>query len=226
VSYSVVVGLGNPGSQYDATRHNVGFAVVDLLRVVSGISDCRDINKDSSASRQVQAAIAGSLGYQGWQERQGYLEASCTIGSWSGHLIKPMTYMNRSGEPLQQFLHYRKIPIAQVVVVHDEIDIPFGALRVKVDGGEGGHNGLRSISEMCGGRGYARVRVGVGKPPPGSPLLQRVDGIAQWVLGRFSSEEQPYAEELVVQSVRAVCELATKGLRSAQNLCNKPGLLN
>ncbi len=222
MNYSVVVGLGNPGSQYDATRHNVGFAVVDLLREVSGISDLSDVS--SKAAADVRAAISGSLGHHGWAERHGFLEATCTIGSWSAHLIKPITYMNRSGEPLQQFLHYRKIPITQVVVVHDEIDIPFGALRVKVDGGEGGHNGLRSISEMCGGRGYARVRVGVGKPPQGSPLLQRADGIAQWVLGRFTSEEQPYAEELVVNGVRAVCELAAKGLKSAQNLCNRPGL--
>ncbi len=208
MNYSVVVGLGNPGPQYDSTRHNVGFAVVDLLKAVSGIADFGEVN--SRALAYVKAALAGSLGHQGWQVRQGYLESTCTIGSWSAHLIKPMTYMNRSGEPLQQFLQYRKIALNQVVVVHDEIDIPFGDLRVKVSGGEGGHNGLRSISEVCGGRGYARVRVGVGKPPPGSPLLQRADGIAQWVLGRFSAEEQPYAEELVVNGVRAVCELATK----------------
>lgn len=216
--YSVVVGLGNPGSQYDATRHNVGFAVIDLLRALSGVSDASDISGQAAAN--ARTALFGSLGQHGWQARQGFLEASCTIGGWSGHLIKPMTYMNRSGEPLQQFLNYRKISINNVVVVHDEIDLPFTALRVKVDGGEGGHNGLRSISELCGGRGYARIRVGVGKPPPGSPLLQRSDGIAQWVLGRFSPEEQPHAEDLVVNGVRAVCALVTKGLRSAQNICS------
>jgi PTH1 family peptidyl-tRNA hydrolase len=217
--YSVVVGLGNPGGAYDATRHNVGFAVVDALRAVSGTRDSGDLR--AAVGARAQSAIAGSLGLQGWIERQGFLEASCSIGSWTGHLIKPMTFMNRSGEPLQQFLNYRKIPVSQVIVIHDEIDIPFGALRVKVDGGEGGHNGLRSISERCGGRGYARVRVGVGKPPPGSPLAQREDGVASWVLSRFSSEEQPYAEELVVHGVLAVHELVSKGIRAAQNLCNR-----
>ncbi len=216
MDYSVVVGLGNPGFEYDATRHNVGFAVVDLLRAISGIDDIGEVASRSAA--HARAAISGSLGQHGWQGRQGFLEATCTIGGWSGHLIKPMTFMNRSGEPLQHFLHYRKVAINQVVVVHDEIDIPFAALRVKVDGGEGGHNGLRSISELCGGRAYSRVRVGVGKPPPGSPLLQRPDGIAQWVLGRFSAEEQPLAEELVVNGVRAVCALVTQGLRSAQTI--------
>jgi PTH1 family peptidyl-tRNA hydrolase len=132
-----------------------------------------------------------------------------------------MTYMNRSGEPLSSFLQFRKISLAQVIVAHDEIDIPFGALRVKFDGGEGGHNGLRSISERCGGRGYARVRVGVGKPPTGSPQALKEDAIASWVLSRFTAEEHPYAEELVVSGVLAIYELATKGMRSAQNKFNK-----
>ncbi|MFN4895253.1 MAG: aminoacyl-tRNA hydrolase [Pseudomonadota bacterium] len=219
MEFSVVVGLGNPGSQYDATRHNVGFAVVDLLRALSGLSDPGDLRSEAGA--HVRAAIGGSIGRQGWVERTGVLESQCSVGNWSGHLIKPMTYMNRSGEPLQQFLHYRKIPLSQVVVVHDEIDIPFGSLRIKVDGGEGGHNGLRSISESCGGRGYARVRVGVGKPPPGSPMALREDGIANWVLSRFSAEEQPFAEDLVINGARAVYELVSKGVRAAQNLCNR-----
>jgi PTH1 family peptidyl-tRNA hydrolase len=219
MEFSVVVGLGNPGSQYDATRHNVGFAVVDLLRALSGLSDPGDLRAEAGA--HVRAAIGGSIGCQGWVERTGVLESQCSVGKWSGHLIKPMTYMNRSGEPLQQFLHYRKIPLSQVVVVHDEIDIPFGSLRIKVDGGEGGHNGLRSISESCGGRGYARVRVGVGKPPPGSPMALREDGIANWVLSRFSAEEQPFAEDLVINGARAVYELVSKGVRAAQNLCNR-----
>ena len=219
MNFSVVVGLGNPGSQYDSTRHNIGFAVLDTLRAVSRLSDPDELH--TAAGNHARAAISGALGQQGWLARPGFLESTCTIGEWTGHLIKPMTYMNRSGEPLQQFLSYRKIPLSQVIVVHDEIDIPFGALRVKVDGGEGGHNGLRSISEKCGGRGYARVRIGVGKPPASSPMAQREDGIADWVLSRFSTEEEPYAEELVINGARAVYELAVKGLRAAQNLCNR-----
>ncbi len=217
--FSVVVGLGNPGAQYDSTRHNIGFAVVDALRACSGLSD--DSELKVVAQSHARNALSGSLGTLGWNSKNGYLESNCSIGSWSAHLIKPMTYMNRSGEPLQGFLQFRKISVSQIVVAHDEIDIPFGSLRVKFDGGEGGHNGLRSISERCGGRGYARVRVGVGKPPPGSPQALKDDAIADWVLSRFSKEELPYAEELVVSGVMAIYELATRGMRSAQNRYNK-----
>ena len=192
-----MVGLGNPGSQYDQTRHNIGFSVVDALRACSGSLDLAEVEK--SAHKQALSALAGDLGVSGWSERAGFREASITLPGWNVSLIKPMTFMNRSGEPLQSFLSYKKIPINQVIVVHDEIDIPFGVVRVKVDGGEGGHNGLRSISERCGGRGYARVRVGVGKPPPESPWSGRPDGVAGWVLSKFSSDERSQAQELVVR---------------------------
>ncbi len=217
-NFGVVVGLGNPGPQYDSTRHNVGFAVVDALRACSGIADPSRIAED--ALRHASAALAGDLGSLGWSERAGYREAACVIGEWSCTLIKPMTFMNRSGEPLQAYLSYRKVSIADVIAVHDEIDIPLGAVRVKIDGGEGGHNGLRSISDLCGGRGYARVRVGVGKPAAGSPLLLKPDGIATWVLARFSSDERRVAEELVAKSVAAVVELGMRGVRAAQNRFN------
>lgn len=216
--FQTVVGLGNPGSRYDATRHNIGFAVVDALRATTFAPDASGVEADCRGN--ARSAIAGSLGGSGWIERSGYSESALTIGSWSGHLIKPQTFMNRSGEPLQNFLSFRKIPISQVVVVHDEIDLPFGVVRVKVDGGEGGHNGLRSISERCGGRGYARVRVGVGKPPPGSPLALAPDGVATWVLGRFSSEEYPFAEELVAKACGAVVTLLLAGVKKAQNKYN------
>lgn len=218
-NYLTVVGLGNPGSQYDLTRHNIGFAVVDALRACSGIVDIADLR--GAVLRNAPAALAGDLGDSGWTGRAGFREASCIVDDWSGALIKPMTFMNRSGEPLQGYLSYRKIPISQVIVVHDEIDIPFGAVRVKVDGGEGGHNGLRSISEVCGGRAYARVRVGVGRPPEGSPLLREPDGVATWVLGRFTTEERPLAEELLAKAASAVIELARHGLRAAQNRFNR-----
>jgi PTH1 family peptidyl-tRNA hydrolase len=217
-NFVAVVGLGNPGPRYDCTRHNIGFAVVDALRACSGLRDAAAITQE--ASRHAAAALAGDLGSTGWLERSGYREAQCIIGDWSFTLLKPMTFMNRSGEPVQTYLSYRKLDLSGLVAVHDEIDIPLGTVRLKVDGGEGGHNGLRSISEQCGGRGYARVRVGVGKPPIGSPLLSNPDGIATWVLSRFSSAEKKLAEELVVRSVAAVVELGLHGLRAAQNRFN------
>ncbi len=216
--FQTIVGLGNPGARYDSTRHNVGFAVVDALRATPLTGDRGGIESDCRA--HARAALAGNLSGSGWLERNGYSEGSLRVDDWSGSLIKPLTFMNRSGEPLQSFLSFRKIPIGDVIVVHDEIDLPFGVVRVKFDGGEGGHNGLRSISERCGGRGYVRVRVGVGKPPPGSPLASAPDGVATWVLGRFSQEEQPIAEELVGRACAAVVTLVLQGLKKAQNKYN------
>lgn len=216
--FQTVVGLGNPGARYDSTRHNIGFAVVDALRATGISADGDGIEADCRTN--ARSAIAGSLAGVGWIERSGYSEGSLKIGDWSGSMIKPQVFMNRSGDPLAQFLSFRKIPISNVIVVHDEIDLPFGAVRIKVDGGEGGHNGLRSISERCGGRGYARVRVGIGKPPAGSPLALAPDGVATWVLGRFSQEEQPFAEELVARACAAVVTLILSGIKKAQNKYN------
>jgi PTH1 family peptidyl-tRNA hydrolase len=218
--YSAVVGLGNPGFQYDGTRHNVGFAVIDALRACSGIREVSELQAD--ARDQASAALAGTLGYSGWSDRRSYLEAPLSIAEkWSAVLIKPQTFMNRSGEPLRDVLSFRKIDISQVIVVHDEIDLPFGSVRVKVGGGDGGHNGLRSISTQCGGREYARVRVGVGRPIPGSPMAADEEGVARWVLSRFSSEERLVAEELVGRAAAAVVCLALEGLQVAQNRYNR-----
>ncbi len=216
--YLTVVGLGNPSAKYRATRHNIGFAVVDLLRASSGAVSPDELH--SRFGTHARAALKGDLGSNGWQERDGRLESMTSLCDWAPTLIKPQTFMNCSGEPLQSFLSFRKIPISQVIVVHDEIDLPLGVVRVKIDGGEGGHNGLRSISALCGGKNYARVRVGIGKPHPGSPLAQDEEGIATWVLSRFSLEEGPFAEELVGKAAAAVVVLACEGLRAAQNRFN------
>jgi PTH1 family peptidyl-tRNA hydrolase len=216
--FLVVAGLGNPGARYDLTRHNVGFAVVDALRACSGVANSDELSKE--VGRIAALAVEGRLASQGWIERTGYHESAFVIGDWSVKLVKPMTFMNRSGEPLQAVLAYSKIDISKVIVVHDEIDIPFGQVRIKVDGGEGGHNGLRSISNHCGGRGYARVRVGVGKPPADSPLLANPDGVATWVLSKFNLDERQTAEALVAKSVIAVAELGLNGVRTAQNRFN------
>lgn len=214
-----MVGLGNPGPQYDRTRHNIGFAVVDALRHCAGQSVPADLGACVRAS--ASSALTGAIGSEGWTLRQDFLESSIKLPDWSAFLVKPMTFMNRSGEPLGGFLKYRKLTISDLIVVHDEIDLPFGTVRVKVDGGEGGHNGLRSISESCGGRGYARVRVGVGKPAVGSPLLERPDGIASWVLSKFGQEEREQAEALVTKAALAVVELGVSGLKAAQNRFNR-----
>jgi PTH1 family peptidyl-tRNA hydrolase len=218
--FQVVVGLGNPGAQYDGTRHNIGFAVVDLLRSCAGLRDAAALG--DAARRSADDALNGSLGSAGWSPRRGYLESAFAMDAgWSAALIKPQTFMNRSGQPLREFLAFRKIPVSRVVVVHDEIDLPLGTVRLKVGGGDGGHNGLRSISALCGG-GYARVRVGVGKPQPGSPLALDPDGVARWVLGRFAPVERSLAAAVVAHAMFATVALAVEGLRVAQNQYHQP----
>jgi PTH1 family peptidyl-tRNA hydrolase len=217
--FLAVVGLGNPGPRYAGTRHNIGFAVVDALRLCGGIGEVSDVK--GVVQPRVADALSGRLDRDGWGDKGDALESSVSVLGWSAGLIKPQTFMNRSGEPTQRYTAFKKIPISQVVVVHDEIDLPLGAVRVKVDGGEGGHNGLRSISDACGGRGYTRVRVGVGKPPPGSPLALQPDGIATWVLSRYTSEESRYAEEVVVKAVEALVWLGVKGVKETQNRFNR-----
>jgi PTH1 family peptidyl-tRNA hydrolase len=213
--FSLVVGLGNPGSRYSGTRHNIGFAVVDALRFCSGVSDLGEVR--SIALSKAGDAISGRYEREGWLDKGDYFESSLQVSDWKPCLLKPQTFMNRSGEPTRGYLQFKKIPISQLVVIHDEIDLPFGTVRLKFDGGEGGHNGLRSISDLCGGRGYTRVRIGVGKPAAGSPLAVAPDGVATWVLSRFSAEELPHAEEMVARAAEIVVSLGLKGVKFTQD---------
>jgi PTH1 family peptidyl-tRNA hydrolase len=125
-------------------------------------------------------------------------------------LAQPTTYMNESGGPVRGLLDYHKLPVEDLVVVHDELDIPFSAVRLKRGGGEGGHNGLRSISRALGSREYLRVRIGVGRPPG------RQDP-ADFVLKDFSATERKELDLLIVEGADAVETLLAKGLEPAQN---------
>lgn len=216
---SVIVGLGNPGAKYDGTRHNVGFAVVDLLRECSGAQTLEEFYQ--KARSHVASAIDGRLDLYGWDDKKSVQTARFQLLSVSGYLVKPRTYMNRSGEPLREILAFRKIPLSRVVVVHDEIDIPVGTLRVKCGGGEGGHNGLRSIAAECGGRDFGRIRCGVGKPSPDSSAFQGEEGIARWVLSRYSTDERSIVEGLVVKAAEAAISLISHGLKDTQNRFNR-----
>ena len=215
----VVVGLGNPGSKYDGTRHNLGFAVVDALLACARLTSVEDIAKE--AHRAAADSLSGRFDAVGWNNRGNLLEAPLSMCGVRGFLLKPRTFMNLSGEPLRDFLAFRKIQLHHVVVVHDEIDLPGGALWVKVGGGEGGHNGLRSIAQSCGGRDFARVRVGVGKPPVGHPGFTGEDGIARWVLARYAADELAIVQELVGRAAAAVVSLALDGLAVTQNRYNR-----
>jgi PTH1 family peptidyl-tRNA hydrolase len=186
----LVVGLGNPGKEYAGNRHNAGFMVADLL--------VGRLGARFSRHRKAVAEVAeGRLG----------------VGVDAPRLIlaKPRTYMNLSGGPVAGLAQFYKIPVGQIVAVHDELDIPYGALRLKVGGGEGGHNGLRSMSRSLGTKEYVRVRFGVGRPPG------RQDP-ADYVLSDFSSTERKELEFLVDRAADAVEMVVQRGLEPAQNL--------
>ncbi|MDJ0427600.1 aminoacyl-tRNA hydrolase [Rhodococcus fascians] len=182
---ALIVGLGNPGPQYDKTRHNVGFMVADALagRVGSSFSSHKKSNSDI-----VQARLEGR----------------------SVVVAKPRTFMNLSGQPVAALARFFSVDPANIVVVHDELDIDFGALRLKLGGGEGGHNGLRSISQHLGTKDYLRVRVGVGRPPG------RMDP-ASFVLKPFSTPERKDLGVVIEEAADAAELLLKVGLEAAQN---------
>ncbi len=163
------VGLGNPGSQYENTRHNIGFRVIDKL---VDDSSARDISKTSFQGKLYRSA--NSL------------------------FLKPTTFMNLSGKSLQAVKNFFKIDLEDIIVIHDDIDLPFGAVRFKKGGGHGGHNGLKSIDTHIT-KEYLRVRVGVGKPEYKSQ-------VADYVLHDFSDEEAALLDKLI-EHVAAACKL-------------------
>ena len=181
----LVVGLGNPGPEYARTRHNVGQMVIDEL-----------------ASR-----LGGS--FKVHKTRAQVLESRLRPGGPRVVLAKPMTYMNTSGGPVAGLAKFYGIPAERVIAVHDEIDIPFAALKLKIGGGEGGHNGLRDMSKALSTKDYYRVRVGVGRP------TGRMDA-ASYVLKPFSSTEGKELPFLLDDAADAVEHLVENGLLEAQ----------
>ena len=181
----LVVGLGNPGPRYETTRHNVGFLVADILaeRIGSGFK----VHKKSGAE-----VTTGRLGGR------------------SVVLAKPRTYMNESGRHVGPLAKFYSVDPADIVVLHDELDIDFGRIRLKFGGGEGGHNGLRSIASALGTKDFQRVRIGVGRPPG------RQDPAA-FVLENFNSKERPELGTILEQAADATELLLQHGVEAAQN---------
>ncbi|MBC3993114.1 aminoacyl-tRNA hydrolase [Streptomyces sp. AC563] len=187
----LVVGLGNPGPEYVANRHNVGFMVADLLAERMG-----GRFKAHKARAQV---VEGRIGPPGPANRRVVL-------------AKPMSYMNLSGGPTAALSDFYKVPAAQIVAVHDELDIDYGALRLKCGGGDNGHNGLKSLTKSFG-PDYFRVRFGIGRPPG------RMD-VAAFVLKDFSSTERKELDYFVDRAADAVEALILEGLERAQSTYN------
>jgi len=183
----LVVGLGNPGKEYAGNRHNVGFMVADLLATRIGAKFGR--------SKRVHAEVAeGRLGF----------------GGPKLILAKPLTFMNLSGAPVVALAQFFKVPVENVIAVHDELDVPFGQVRAKRGGGEGGHNGLRSMSKSLATKEYARVRFGIGRPPGRQEP-------ADYVLSDFAGAERKELEFLVDRAADVVEAVVLEGVEWAQN---------
>jgi peptidyl-tRNA hydrolase, PTH1 family len=186
----LVVGLGNPGRQYERSRHNVGFLVADALREAEGWPEYKQ--KFSGV----------------WT--RGALASGASIA-----LLKPQTYMNLSGESVQPAAAFLKVPPADVIVVHDELDLPWSDVRLKIGGGHAGNNGVRSIIQRLGTPEFIRVRVGIGKPPAGF----RGSG-ADWVLSDFDAVERAELPDVVARAIDAVRRVAEDGPAAAMNAVN------
>ena len=185
----LVVGLGNPGPDYAANRHNVGQMVLDILA---------DRISANFKTHKANASVAeGRLGY----------------GGPKIILAKPGTYMNNSGGPVSALMKFYDVAVQNVIVVHDELDIDAGSVRIKQGGGHAGHNGLRDIIAAAGSNDFVRVRVGIGRPPG------RQDA-ADFVLKNFSGEERKELPLLLALSADAVEAIATSGTLAAMNAVN------
>ncbi|MBI3832018.1 MAG: aminoacyl-tRNA hydrolase [Planctomycetes bacterium] len=197
----LIVGLGNPGKKYEKTRHNAGFRVLDILAERTGGAFAREKYK----ARFAEGALP-----QAWQ--------GPAAGDGRLLLLQPQTYMNLSGEPVASFAGYYKIARPELLVVVDDVAIPVGALRLRVSGSAGGHNGLKDIERAMGGLDYARLRVGVGGRD-GSGEKHAHD-LADHVLGRFSAEEEKVMEDALKRAADACLVWAGYGANEAMNRFN------
>ena len=186
----IIAGLGNPGTQYRMSRHNIGFQVIDRLAQTNHIS--------------IRTKRFNSLYGTGWIDCQQVI------------LSKPTTFMNRSGEAVKKITDFFNVGVESLVVVHDDLDLPFGKLRFKRRGGDGGHQGVRSIIERMGGNNFPRLKVGVGRPP------QDMDP-ADYVLGIFDKAEQSQLDQILSRAVESLTVMLLEGLEIAMNQFQRKG---
>jgi PTH1 family peptidyl-tRNA hydrolase len=183
----LIVGLGNPGREYRDTRHNIGFMLLDRLAV----------KLNARFSRLQSKALVASASYQ---ERKLIL-------------AKPQTFMNLSGQAVQGLMHFYKLPLMNLLVIHDDLDLPPGTLRLRPGGGSGGQKGVQSIIERLGTEGFARLRLGIGRPPG------QMDA-ADYVLQEFSDSEMTIISPVLNRGVDAVLEFVVNGIEAAMNRYN------
>ncbi len=188
----LVVGLGNPGARYESTRHNAGFMTADRI--------ARDFNI-SFDKRKFDCAFG-----------RGIIEDVEVL------LAKPMAFMNRSGPPIQKLAHFFRIQCKEMVVIHDDIDLVFGRLKIKEKGGHGGHNGIRSIMDAFGGGDFERLRIGVGRSEAG-------ENVTDHVLGRFSAAKAEMVTRVISAARDAVVTVLCEGTKVGMNVFNRKDLL-
>ena len=180
--YKLVAGLGNPGEEYEQTRHNCGFATVD--------------------------AIAGDLGVSYWKTQDGCLVGIAKVGGEELLLAKPQSFMNCSGGPVSHLMRRYAVSPEDLLVIHDDLDLPEGAIRFKRGGGHGGHNGLKSITASLGTNAYARLKIGIGRPPG------RMNP-ADYVLQKLRKQQADEFEITVRQAAEAAMFAVREGLDEA-----------
>jgi PTH1 family peptidyl-tRNA hydrolase len=183
----LVAGLGNPGAKYAKNRHNVGFMVVELLARRFGA----DAFRDKFSGRFARARVDGD----------------------ELVLLEPQTYMNLSGESVQKAMAFFKVALPGLIVVHDELDLPYGTVKVKQGGGTAGHNGLKSIVSCCGGPDFTRIRVGIGRPAKGAT--------EHHVLSDFSKDECIALDDVLERASLAAADVARLGVQAAMNRHNQ-----
>ena len=184
----IIVGLGNPGTPYRMSRHNIGFQVVDRLAKISHLS--------------IRTKRFRSL------YGTGYIDSEQVI------LARPLTFMNRSGEAVKKAADFFRLKVEDLVVVHDDLDLPFGRLRFKRRGGAGGHQGVRSVIECMGGNNFLRLKVGIGRPPEGMDP-------AEYVLEVFDNLEQSRLDQILSRAAESLRVMLLEGLENAMNQFQK-----
>lgn len=183
----VIAGLGNPGREYAQTKHNVGFLMVD--------------------------ALAAHLGVTEWREKYDAFIARARIGSEAILLVKPQTYMNESGRAIAPLMNFYKLEAEDLIVAHDDMDIPVGTIRIRKKGSSGGHNGIKSILAHLGDEHFARVRIGIGRPLPGWTVVNHV-------LAPFPPEDAAKVSEAIHYLVPAIECIVTEAVDKAMNRYN------
>lgn len=192
---TLIVGLGNPGYRYEGSRHNIGFMSIEAFAGKHGLT-----GKHNS---KMQAIVA-----------QGH------VGEHGVVIAQPVTFMNRSGDAVIKLKQYYKIELSRLLVVFDDVSIPFGKLRFRTGGSAGSHNGMHSIINMLGSKDFPRLKIGIG-----SPEANEYD-LADFVLSRFKPEEQVQLPKIISFSVEAIEEWLNFGINQAMNSCNNRDILN